>query len=97
MSPGGESEVKVGQGGVPDCGPQLGVTGALVRCGSWLEAAENAFSPPVGLSGRCNNLALSPTGSPAPVEAAEAVELALGRWNPLNVGIARRQDCRLFG
>ena len=33
---------------------------------------------------------------PTPVEAAEAVELALGGWNPLNVRIARRQDCWLL-
>ena len=91
------TEVEIGQGGVSDCGPRLGLTGAWLRCGSWLEAVENAISPPVGLSGQCKNLALSPTGFPAPVEAAEAMEWALGRWNPLNVGIARRQDCWPFG
>ena len=52
----------------------------MVRCGVWLEAAENAFTFLVGLIGQCKNLALSPTGFPAPVEQ-------LRRWSARKGGI----------
>ena len=42
-------------------------TGEAQRRGSWLEAVENASSPPVGLSGPWD-LTLGPNGSSAPVE-----------------------------